>query len=257
MLKRCNVLRVLATVEAGQRFDEQWSMTFVDRANPLVKKSPWHHIPLQRSSHSTSRSSVHVDTGITYSFVNEIPKGQRAKLEVATKQEFNPIIQDRVKKTGALRNFTYGDIPFNYGCFPQTWEDPSITDPNTECKGDGDPVDVVELTGASLAVGSITPVRILGVLGLIDEGETDWKILTVAHSHEWKQLTDVPTSVLDGVIHWFRYYKTTDGKPENQFAFDGKIQSESVALEVVEECHSQYRNLISGHTPNPGLWLPK
>ena len=58
-----------------------------------------------------------------FNYVNEIPSGTRAKMEVATKVEMNPVKQD-VKK-GKLRFFTYGDIPFNYGCLPQTWEDPA------------------------------------------------------------------------------------------------------------------------------------
>ncbi len=42
-------------------------------------------------------------------------------MEVSKKLDFNPIVQD-VKK-GAPR-FYDGPIYWNYGCFPQTWEDP-------------------------------------------------------------------------------------------------------------------------------------
>ena len=42
-------------------------------------------------------------------------------MEVSKKLQFNPIVQD-VKK-GAPR-FYDGPIYWNYGCFPQTWEDP-------------------------------------------------------------------------------------------------------------------------------------
>jgi inorganic pyrophosphatase len=51
--------------------------------------------------------------------LTEIPRMSKAKMEVATKQEFNPIAQD-VKK-GKLRDY-HGPIFWNYGCFPQTWE---------------------------------------------------------------------------------------------------------------------------------------
>ena len=41
--------------------------------------------------------------------------------------------------------------------------------------GDGDPIDAVEIGGATLGMGSVTAVRPLGVLAMIDEGELDWK----------------------------------------------------------------------------------
>jgi inorganic pyrophosphatase len=34
---------------------------------------------------------------------------------------------------------------FNYGAFPQTWEDPSHISQDTGKKGDNDPLDVVEI----------------------------------------------------------------------------------------------------------------
>jgi hypothetical protein len=45
-----------------------------------------------------------------------------------------------------FRQFKKGDIFFNYGCFPQTWEDPTFVHPDAEgCRGDNDPVDVCEI----------------------------------------------------------------------------------------------------------------
>ena len=29
-------------------------------------------------------------------------------------------------------------------------------------------------------MGTITPVKILGILGLIDSGETDWKVIVIS-----------------------------------------------------------------------------
>lgn len=51
---------------------------------------------------------------------SQIPKWTRKKFEIATGEEFNPIKQDT--KNGKLREYTYGDMLFNYGAFPQTWE---------------------------------------------------------------------------------------------------------------------------------------
>lgn len=56
-------------------------------------------------------------------------------------------------------------------------------DEDTGYNGDGDPLDVVEIGETSLEFGSITPVKILGCLALIDEDETDWKIITIRKDH--------------------------------------------------------------------------
>ena len=55
------------------------------------------------------------------------------------------------------KQFKKGDIFFNYGCLPRTWEDPTFVHPDAEgCRGDNDPVDVCEIgarivkTGVSL-----------------------------------------------------------------------------------------------------------
>jgi inorganic pyrophosphatase len=50
--------------------------------------------------------------------------------------------------------FKKGDIYFNYGCFPQTWEDPTYIHPDAEgCRGDNDPLDVVEIGARIVAPG--------------------------------------------------------------------------------------------------------
>jgi inorganic pyrophosphatase len=125
--------------------------------------SPWHDIPLKK--------------GDLYNCVVEIPKNTRAKMEVATKEESNPIAQD-IKK-GKLRDY-HGPIFWNYGCLPQTWEDPNIVHPELKVKGDNDPVDVVEVGSRALASGSVEPVKVLGCLAMIDDGELDWKIIAIS-----------------------------------------------------------------------------
>jgi len=42
--------------------------------------------------------------------------------------------------------FKKGDIFFNYGCLPRTWEDPTFVHPGAEgCRGDNDPLDICEI----------------------------------------------------------------------------------------------------------------
>ena len=93
------------------------------------------------------------------------------KYEVATKEEGNPIKQD--EKKGKARLY-HGPIFWNYGCLPQTWEDPNHKGDEAVggAFGDDDPLDVVEIGAASLEMGSVTPVKPLGVLSMIDDGKT-------------------------------------------------------------------------------------
>ena len=100
-------------------------------------------------------------------------------MEIATKEKMNPIKQD-VKKglydahffllfvltwpistrfykiLGNLRYvanvYPQKGYPWNYGCIPQTWENPKHIDANTKEGGDNDPIDVCE-------IGSRVPAR--------------------------------------------------------------------------------------------------
>ena len=94
-------------------------------------------------------------------------------MEVATKEPNNPIAQD-VKK-GKLRDY-HGPIFWNYGCLPQTWEDPNEEHPELKCFGDDDPIDVVEIGSKALPMGTVAEVKPLGVIAMIDDGELDWKV---------------------------------------------------------------------------------
>lgn len=73
--------------------------------------SPWHSLPLY----------VNEEAGEVW-MVTEIPKMTKPKMEIATKEPWNPIHQDR--KKGKVRDY-HGPIFWNYGFLPQTWEDPN------------------------------------------------------------------------------------------------------------------------------------
>jgi len=88
-------------------------------------------------------------------------------METATDEPFTPIKQD-IKK-GQLRYLKHGNVLHNYGCFPQTWENPKEIHPATNLPGDGDPVDVIEIGSRNAVIGEVYPVKALGVLALIDE----------------------------------------------------------------------------------------
>jgi inorganic pyrophosphatase len=45
--------------------------------------------------------------------------------------------------------------------------------------GDNDPIDVVEIGSRVHTTGEVIQVKILGAFAMIDEGETDWKIVCI------------------------------------------------------------------------------
>ena len=52
------------------------------------------------------------------------------------------------------KQFKKGDIFFNYGCLPRTWEDPTFIHPDAEgCRADNDPVDVCEIGARIVGTG--------------------------------------------------------------------------------------------------------
>jgi len=203
--------------------------------------SPWHDLPLK--------------SGDAYNMVVEIPKMTKAKMEVATKEPNNPIAQD-IKK-GKLRDY-HGPIFWNYGCLPQTWEDPTEEHPELKVFGDDDPIDVVEIGSKALDMGTVTPVKVLGVLAMIDDGELDWKVVAVSVDDplaaEYNDIDDVPEAVKAGIREWFRWYKTPDDKPLNGFGFDEKFLDVAATVKVIEETHEAWKKLREGKTEAGKLW---
>ncbi|KAJ2756157.1 Inorganic pyrophosphatase [Coemansia aciculifera] len=194
-----------------------------------------------------------------YNMVVEIPRWTNAKMEISKEDSLNPIKQDTKKgKLRYVRNaFPHHGYIWNYGALPQTWEDPGQTNSDTKCVGDNDPIDVCEIGEAVGYTGQVKQVKILGVMALIDEGETDWKVLAIdvndPLASKMNDIEDIER-YMPGLIHatneWFRIYKIPDGKPENQFAFGGEAKNRAYATEIVKETAEAWAGLISGKSDN-------
>lgn len=227
---------------------------YFHRQGDPTRISPWHDIPLVPGGGPV--------VGDTFTFVCEIPRGARAKMEINKETEWNPIIQDT--KKGALR-FYHSPSTVNYGAFPQTWEDPTHVDllvPGTV--GDNDPTDVIDVSDRTPTAGETYAVKVVGALGMVDGGELDWKIVVIdAASPLAGEVDDVaalpadhPLSIrLVKVREWFRDYKLPDGKPENEFSNGGQYYSKADALRVVASQHELWKGLVGRpHTPAEKLW---
>jgi len=203
--------------------------------------SLWHDIDLY----------VNKEQGLV-NYVCEIPKGTRDKFEIDTKDTRNPIRQD-LDKHGNLRQYKRGDVFFNYGAMPRTWEDPKhMIDVQLDkpVGGDNDPLDVCEIGLKKGKTGEVKTVKVLGVLCMIDDGEADWKVICIDATDRWapeiNDIVDVEThlpGVLDDIRNWWRVYKVAEGKPENKFGFGEKFMDKAFALRVVEETHEAWIRL--------------
>lgn len=208
--------------------------------------SLWHDITLVHIDPETDKPTPYLN------FVNEIPKFSRKKYEIATNEEGNPIKQD--EKKGVLREFKKGDIFFNYGCLPRTWEDPTHVHKDAEgCRGDNDPLDVCDIGMRICSPGEVRPVKVLGILCMIDEGEADWKVVVIDAKDKWapflNDIDDVDKHLpgqLSAIREWFRTYKIPDGKPPNVFGLGERFMDKTYALEIIKECNQSWKELITG-----------
>ena len=226
------LLRRLTLVARGEPLSANYRLFFQDGNKPV---SPWHDIPLFSES-----GHVHM--------VTEISMGIRAKFEISTHEEHNPIRQDLNKK-GEPRFYVPQPF-FNYGAAPQTWEDPAAeTKQEPGLRGDGDPLDIVEIGETPMPAGGVAEVKILGAFCLIDQGEVDWKLLALstdrAESQQFACISELPQERVQKVVDWFRTYKTFEGKEENRIGCGGRILTRKEALEVIDECHHHWRKLRS------------
>jgi len=225
---------------SGDRDSFDFRIFFKD-ASGKKTISPWHDIPLRASDGS-------------FNFVCEIPKETSAKMEVATDEDLTPIKQDT--KKGKLRFYPY-NINWNYGLLPQTWEDPAHEESECNAAGDNDPVDVVEIGSKKLDMGGVYKVKPLGVYAMIDDGELDWKVITIRlddpKASKVNNVEDIEREFpgeLEKILVWFRDYKMPDGKPANAFGYDNKCLDKDFAMKVIDETHGFYNALKSGAREN-------
>ena len=150
----------------------------------------------------------------------EINKGSKNKYEID--KETGLIKLDRVMKTSQ-------DYPFDYGFVPQThWHD-------------GDPLDVVLLTTYPLFPGVLVVARPVGVIDMIDGGESDAKIIAVPVKDlrftNVKDLSDVNEHTVKEIKHFFETYKTID----NEIVSIDSIRDAKAAKEVITESIALYK----------------
>ncbi|XP_043272613.1 inorganic pyrophosphatase [Venturia canescens] len=237
-----------STVERGAPNTTEYRIYF---QNENGFCSPMHDIPLYAD-----------EANKVFNMVVEVPRWTNAKMEINLKETLNPIKQDVKKgKVRFVANcFPHHGYIWNYGALPQTWENPEVLDAATGFKGDNDPIDVLEIGYRVAKRGEVLKVKVLGTVALIDEGETDWKIIVIdvndPLAEQMNDITDVEKcypGLMKATIEWFKIYKIPDGKPENQFAFNGEPKPRDFALHVISEVHEHWQSLVTRDTPVTGI----
>jgi len=131
---------------------------------------------------------------------DNIPEEMNVIIEIA---KGSPNKYEIDKETGLIEldraNYSAAPYPFDYGFVPQTyWED-------------GDALDVIVLTTYPLQTGILVKVRPVGVMEMVDSGESDWKVLAVpVNDKRWndvQDLSDVNKHSLKEFSHFFETYK--------------------------------------------------
>ena len=149
----------------------------------------------------------------------EIPKGSYNKYEID-------------KKTGLIAldraNYSAAPYPFDYGFAPQTyWED-------------NDPLDIIVLTTFPLNPGILVAVRPVAVFDMIDDGDSDMKIIAVpAGDKRWddvQDLADLNKHNLKEYEHFFQTYKALKGKPApvETRGYKGRDEAHKIIMRSVE-----------------------
>lgn len=149
----------------------------------------------------------------------EIPMGTQNKYEVDPKTR--KIKLDRVL-------FSSVSYPSEYGFIENT------------LSGDGDPLDILVLSTFPTFPGCIIKGRVLGYLELIDNGDTDEKVITVNSTDprfdHIQTLEDLPEHTIDEIKEFFKTYKHLQGIKVQV----GNIYGVEETKKLIEECKKRF-----------------
>ena len=150
----------------------------------------------------------------------EIPAGCTNKYELDV--ETGCLVLDRVL-------YTSTHYPQNYGFIPRTWSQ------------DEDPLDVLVLSSESVVPMSLVRCYPIGILKMVDSGETDEKIIAICENdpfyNNFTSMDDVPAHILEEISHFFQHYKELEHGKDT--VIEGFLGVEE-AKKTIAECRKRY-----------------
>lgn len=158
--------------------------------------------------------------------VVEITKGSQNKFELD--KESGMIKLDRVLHPP----FKY---KWDYGLIPQT------------LAGDGDPADGLIFVDEPSFPGAIIPVRPIGIMHMIDQGEQDDKIISVPskdpRAKKIKDIKNLSKKQIDEMKEFFSNYKKKENKKVEVTGFDNSAIARKYIKEAIELFKKEKGNL--------------
>ncbi|MFT6849962.1 MAG: inorganic pyrophosphatase [Sphingobacteriales bacterium] len=173
---------------------------------------PWHDL-------SAGENAPEIVTAVI-----EIPRGCKGKYELD-------------KDSGMLKldRVLYSSVhyPANYGFIPQTY-----------CE-DHDPLDILVITTLELPPMCLIECRVIGVMRMVDQGESDDKIIAVAvHDMSVNHIYDMaglPPHTSKEIQRFFEDYKLLE---EKEVRVDHFLDREE-AVEITRESMQMYKDKFS------------
>ena len=200
-------------------------MSDADKTFSKWRPHPWHGLP----SGPEPPSIVNV-------FV-EITPFDLVKYEVDKSSGYMKV--DRAQRTSSLP-------PTIYGFIPQTYAGPKVAAlmPGAT-RGDLDPLDICVLSERRITRGEVLlHANVVGGLPMLDAGEADDKIVSVLRDDavygEITELHQVPSALVDRLIHYFSTYKA--GRVGQHHVSVGEPYSRAHAERVIEASMVDYRD---------------
>lgn len=171
--------------------------------------NPWHAVPYGDQAPQIVNAII------------EIAKGSKVKYELD-------------KETGLLRVdrvlFSSVHYPTNYGFIPKTY-----------C-GDKDPLDILVISSESFEPFCLAKAKVIGVMRMVDNNETDDKIIAVAQNdmsvNHINDVSELPPHTEKEIMRFFEDYKILENRKIEVSHFLGR----EAAYKIIEENFEMYRN---------------
>lgn len=196
----------------------------------LLRAHPWHGIYIGREAPETLTAYI------------EIVPTDTVKYELD--KESGILRIDRPQRYSSYCPTMYGLVPQTY-CGELVGEYCSQRTGQGHITGDGDPLDICVISEKEILHGDILVQAIpIGGFRLIDGEEADDKIIAVLENdvafNGWKDITDLPESMLDRLRHYFLTYKDVPGSHRNRVRIT-HIYDRAEAHEVIRRSREDYK----------------
>ena len=193
------------------------------RSTQHYAKNPWHYV-------ATGKNSPEVVNAII-----EIPSESKVKYELD--KDSGLLKLDRVL-------FSSVHYPHNYGFIPQTYCD------------DKDPLDILVICSVSVEPMCLMEAKVIGVMKMMDQGESDDKIIAVAQSDKSvshiNDIEELPNHITEQIHRFFEDYKKMEKKEVHVIGFHGREK----AKQIIEESIVLYKETFDkAKSEGKIIWL--